>query len=85
MTQLAPPETAIQIIEQASGDLLEGIVTTPEKTIGSIAYEITLNIPPMASLIDVPASFIEGLKDCAEGRTVDMDVAMFQLHPDRAI
>jgi hypothetical protein len=85
MTQLAPPEPAIQIIEQTTGDLLEGIAAKPEKTIGSVVYEITLNIPPMASLIDVPVSFIEGLKDCAEGRTVDMDVAMFQLHPDRAI
>jgi hypothetical protein len=84
MTQLAPPELPIQIIEQTAGDLLEGIAATPEKTIGSIAYEITLNFPPMA-LIDVPASFIQGLKDCAEGRTVDMDVAMFQLHPDCAI
>ncbi len=85
MTKLAQPEPPIQVIDQQASDLLEGVMAVPEKTVGSVVYEVTLYIPPLALLINVPASFVDGLKDCAEGRTVDMDVAMFQLPPDRAV
>ena len=85
MITIGTPESPIQVIEQPQNDLLEGIIATSEKTIGSVVYEVTLNFPPLASMLDVPASFVKGLEDCAEGRTVDMEVAMSERPPDRAL
>lgn len=84
MTLVVPPEPAIQVIDQPSATL-NGIVGKPEKTIGSVMYEVTVNFPAIALLVELPASFVQGLRDCAEGRTVDMETAMSQRPPDRAV
>ena len=85
MTTIVHPEPPIQVIEQQTSDLLPGIPAASERTIGSVVYEVTLNFPPLAVLLNVPESFVEGLRDCAEGRTVDMEIAMSQLPPERGL
>ena len=55
----------------------------PNITIGSTMF--TFNIDVVYCPSDTPASFIEGLNDYVNGRTVDMEAALSQLPPDRGL
>lgn len=55
------------------------------KTIGSVTYFHTIVFENTIKYVSVPDSFIQGLRECEAGRTVDMSIAMSQPPPDRVV